>query len=129
MWRKYIGWNGEIHSIREWSEITGLRREVIYRRLNSGLSMDKVFEKSNSTGTVRESICWNCKNSVPNGKYGCSWSRCFKPVIGWKAIDAPIIINDYSKNLKERKVKSYCVCECPQFIMDVREKKAKREGI
>lgn len=119
MWQKLIEWNGEIHNIKEWSDITGIRREIISYRLKSGMPLDEVFISDN-INTLRVSICWDCKNSVPNEKYGCSWSRNFEPVKGWNAIETSMVINDYSKNVKTKTIKSYCVCSCPKFIKDKR---------
>lgn len=54
------------------------------------------------------SLCWMCKNAVPDGTLGCSWSRKLKPVEGWYAktdkigtlvIACPEFINDGSKIL------------------------------
>lgn len=58
-----------------------------------------------------ESLCWTCKNA----SCGCSWSREFKPVKGWKAIAT--IINSTCKGGKVS-TPSYCVIECPEFIKD-----------
>lgn len=62
---------------------------------------------------MNQTICWNCKNSVPDpyGKHGCSWSRKFAPVEGWDAIPTYHAGND-SVYL------SYEVKSCPQFVPD-----------
>lgn len=52
-----------------------------------------------------QSICWFCKNAVPDGDYGCDWSRFFKPIEGWVV-----------KQTKRKNDRSYCVLECPEFI-------------
>ena len=36
-------------------------------------------------GNAVASLCWDCKNAVPQGGHGCSWSERFKPVPGWDA--------------------------------------------
>lgn len=38
-----IEYNGEAHTIREWSEIIGVNAGTIQKRLQDGMSLDKVF--------------------------------------------------------------------------------------
>jgi len=57
------------------------------------------------------SICWNCENAC----CGCSWSRQFKPVPGWKAIETNIKYKD------NQTTRSYIVQSCPQFKQDSTE--------
>lgn len=58
-----------------------------------------------------ETICWTCQNALG----GCSWSKTFKPVEGWKA---------ERKDIKNRTGKmttyteSYKVISCPEYIED-----------
>lgn len=52
-----------------------------------------------------ESLCFKCGNCVD----GCSWSRTFTPVDGWKA--EPNYINS-------DEAESYHVIECPQYKLD-----------
>ena len=54
-----------------------------------------------------ESLCWNCKNCFG----GCSWSKDFAPVEGWKATETYIPMNG-------EHAQSYKVIECPQYIID-----------
>lgn len=47
---KQITFNGETHTIREWSVLTGIAYEIIYGRLNAGLSADRALtEKPKKT--------------------------------------------------------------------------------
>lgn len=39
-----IEYKGEIHSVPEWSEITGIKKETIYARFYSGLTPEQIFE-------------------------------------------------------------------------------------
>lgn len=53
--------------------------------------------------------CWNCQNFAG----GCSWSRRFEPVEGWRAIEV----------IKEAKphapgYTSYKILYCPEFVHD-----------
>lgn len=57
----------------------------------------------------KESKCWDCKNCYG----GCSWSREFKPVNGWEAIETNLPSNGAYAT-------SYKVIECPEFIEDRR---------
>lgn len=65
-------------------------------------------------------ICWDCRNAVPEGKYGCSWSRKLIPVEGWVA--EPTVKMSYKVNGYKRIVNSYCVMGCPLFIPDEEKK-------
>jgi hypothetical protein len=55
---------------------------------------------------IQSTICWICKNSVPNPEngVGCSWSNHSKPVEGWVARPS------------DKYEDGYCVIECPEFI-------------
>lgn len=55
----------------------------------------------------RDTLCWNCQNAC----CGCSWSREFLPVAGWKA--EPTILSGDGNT-----VKSYNVKKCPEHIPD-----------
>ena len=46
-------------------------------------------------------LCWDCENCIG----GCSWTKDFEPVEGWKA--EPVTNSDNSD--------TYLVSECPQF--------------
>lgn len=60
-------------------------------------------------GPVGErTLCWDCERAC----CGCSWSRNFEPVVGWKA--RPV-------NIKQRGAQttgSFIVYECPGFKRD-----------
>lgn len=59
------------------------------------------------------SLCWDCANACSSG---CSWSKSFKPVDGWKADRHDIKISSgYNGGLIESYDESYMVYECPQF--------------
>ena len=55
-------------------------------------------------------MCWWCKNAVPDDKgyTGCNWSRDFKPVEGWEAVEV-------IKNANEQAVETYRVLKCPEY--------------
>ena len=55
-------------------------------------------------------LCWDCKNAV----LGCSWSRDFVPVEGWKAVPTKVYGGE------ERVTDSFNVLECPEFVPDER---------
>lgn len=57
----------------------------------------------------KETKCWTCQNCYG----GCSWSREFEPVKGWKAIETNIPANG-------EMAASYKVIECPEYIPDRR---------
>ena len=59
-------------------------------------------------------ICWDCQKATG----GCSWSRGFEPVEGWKAV--PTKAYGKSTSEKERWIDSFDVYECPEFVLDER---------
>lgn len=67
----------------------------------------------------KETICINCKNAVPNPEtgVGCSWSICFKPVIGWEAESTTILGMELQDGSFEE-IQSYNVVSCPKFVSD-----------
>ena len=54
-----------------------------------------------------QSLCWNCKNCFG----GCSWSKSFEPVEGWRAERTTI---EYFNT----KTPSFLVRDCPLFAVD-----------
>lgn len=68
----------------------------------------------------KETICFNCINSVPNPKTGagCSWSREYKPVDGWVAKKTMIINRALAENDEDYMIPSYRVDACPMFDSD-----------
>lgn len=56
-----------------------------------------------------EQPCYTCKKATG----GCSWSRWFKPVKGWKA--KPTVIHHGHYHGKERTLDSYAIIECPEY--------------
>lgn len=57
------------------------------------------------------SLCWDCKNAVPGGEHGCSWSESFEPVPGWDDRRKDVLTGAK----KDRMAESYFVYECPRF--------------
>lgn len=59
-----------------------------------------------------EQPCWHCAKATG----GCSWSRSFKPVDGWKA-KKTIIMNGIEIIDKQPRIcHSYKIESCPEFI-------------
>lgn len=58
-----------------------------------------------------DTLCWGCKNAVPHGSYGCSWSESFEPVPGWDARRKDVLTGAK----KDRMAESYFVYDCPGF--------------
>lgn len=73
------------------------RRSIRRVLLDFGLVKDR-------PGNSDRSICWECKNAL----LGCSWSKRFEPVTGWKATR----FNNDNGEI------SYVVQKCPEFIPD-----------
>ena len=57
-------------------------------------------------------LCWWCAHAVPDGVYGCSWSKNLEPVEGWTA-----------RPSSNGGVKTWSVEDCPQFLQDSKDTK------
>lgn len=80
----------------------------------------KPQKKSKRLGkTLKEAtLCWGCRNAVPEGRYGCNWSRRLKPVSGWHAVP-----NKVYRGAEVGDIISWNVRECPEFIPDPEDPK------
>ena len=60
-------------------------------------------------------LCWFCRNAVPSERTGtgCSWSRSFRPVPGWKA--KRCLVRMCKAGEAPRFSPSYDVRKCPEF--------------
>lgn len=58
---------------------------------------------------TKDSLCWDCQKAC----CGCSWSRSFEPVKGWKAKETKKLYNGEESS-------GYKVIECPEFVPDVK---------
>lgn len=69
---------------------------------------------------AKDTLCWRCGNACG----GCSWSREFEPVKGWKAkatlLGRTRTAGGKNKYVKER---SYTVKHCPEFVPDGRSER------
>jgi len=88
--------------------LSHLTREEIAEKL--GLSYANVVaicrEYNIDVAISREdTLCWKCSNAYS----GCSWSKNFKPVEGWKAKKTTVNLGDRGNE------ESYMVYECPMF--------------
>ena len=72
--------------------------------------------KQNERGRLPNSpqLCWTCVNSVPDEMrgIGCPWSKCGKPVKGWKATPTTIKLDP------GRVMESYDIRECPLYAKE-----------
>lgn len=64
-----------------------------------------------------DSLCWECRNAVPNLEKlcGCSWSLFFIPVEGWDAEPTRINNGNRTDNQALPPSRSYHVFSCPYF--------------
>lgn len=64
----------------------------------------------------RMTLCWYCRNAVPNPETGagCAWSkRPHEPVKGWEAERRDLYVENKSSGYKP--AESYRVLACPEF--------------
>ena len=67
---------------------------------------------------VGGTLCWHCRNAVPNPETGagCSWSRKeHAPVPGWTAERRDVQIQKDSRRRVNGDLESYRVLACPEF--------------
>ena len=72
--------------------------------------------KTNERASKPETLCFRCGNSCG----GCSWSKDFVPVEGWKA-EPTLMYVDYTPSGQPKvlhEVESFFVTECPKFVSD-----------
>lgn len=111
----------ELVALREMAE-AGFTIEDIAKELKRGESSIRHMADKRKLTIARNpsesgTLCWRCKNAVPNPATGagCDWSRSFKPVSGWDAEERPL------KNPDCGAVQSFFVKSCPNF--DAEEKR------
>lgn len=63
------------------------------------------MEARENKGDGRGQLCWMCKMATG----GCSWSKSYKPIPGWKA--KATIVKD-----SEGDFSSYRIISCPEFV-------------
>jgi hypothetical protein len=105
---KLIGHKGEFHNMTQWAEKLGMCSKTLSTKLKSGLTLGEIIQQVEEANEEKDnSLCWGCKNAVPtkDGKYGCCWSRHFKPVKGWEVET-------------QKDILGYTVLQCPKFIID-----------
>lgn len=59
--------------------------------------------------TLKEQLCWTCKNAVPEEGHGCSWSRSYKPVEGV----------EYKEHARLDGSIGRRIVKCPEYIAEV----------
>lgn len=114
-----IPFNGQLHSVEEWSEILGIAPNTIRERINRGLTASQCLSverlKKRGGNYKNPTLCWDCANACG----GCSWSsREAQPVDGWDA--TPTKVNMTIEHNQPRSVDSYIVHSCPQFVRDAK---------
>jgi hypothetical protein len=72
---RYITWNGETKPISEWSEITGVNRSTIYKRLNRGMSVEDALTKP-PVGTADHSHDWQESFDADGNHIGWQCTIC-----------------------------------------------------
>lgn len=99
--------------------ITGYDLERFHDYYTDRMNEFKKHGRKNDNKCLGGSICWNCKNSVPNseGTTGCEWSLELTPVPGWEAIEGTISTSyrDSTGKLHYKKMPTYRVIQCPRF--------------
>ncbi len=78
-------------NVRSWRRATS-------RQINS--VNDKMVAPKKTHGTQ---LCWYCKKAAA----GCSWSKNFTPINGWKAEKTTV-----------NGIDTYAISDCPEFVHD-----------
>lgn len=112
-----LEWQNQSHNIRQWCKILNLEYAMILSRYRKGCRPPELFRLKKPVKTGTPTLCWSCKNAVPDGTFGCKWSEELMPVEGWTATKT-ILNNFYPANSKKKYMISYCISGCPQYIQD-----------
>ena len=92
-----------------------------HRHFDEALEIaEEAKKKAKTSKKIGTTICWECDNCYG----GCSWSRSFKPVEGWQAVENHTTVKN-GKYIEERT--SYTVLKCPEFTRD--RPRRKKSGI
>lgn len=95
---------GRVLGVRPEKVEPGCLENIGDRRISKLTEQEAVIAKALAEARTKgRQICWDCRNAVPEGKYGCEWSRHFKPVPGWIAEETGL---------------GYRIASCPKFIRD-----------
>lgn len=78
------------------------------------------FDGRSTSDMTSDQPCWDCKKALG----GCSWSRDFTPVKGWKATPTKKAGN-YHRGGQYPPMKSYRITYCPEFEP---EERSENEG-
>lgn len=109
-----LEYGGESHTIKEWSEITGLDPSRIRARVDAGWPPERIlspvpkkYARKKTAHHTKTSLCWQCKNAVPNHLkgIGCEWSIDYHPVPGWTIKNSPC---DGKEGIR--------VLDCPKYV-------------
>lgn len=86
-------------------------RERAKRKREKEFNEKRIDRKKGRKEPERATLCWRCQNAI----CGCSWSRDFIPVEGWKAKPTKIRCEKGNRDMD-----SFLVIECPEFVADER---------
>ena len=69
------------------------------------------FDGRSTSDMTSDQPCWDCKKALG----GCSWSRDFTPVAGWRATPTYKAGNTDGRGNRLPPMKSYRITYCPEF--------------
>ena len=80
-----------------------------HHKKNRGVGKPKKRTSSGYKKIKPDQLCWSCQNACG----GCSWSKSFTPVKGWKATPTKIKVAPEMPYCD-----SYLITACPEYIKD-----------
>lgn len=96
-------------------EKTGYTRDTVLRMVMRIHGRQFAYPGKKKSGRLSTTICWDCAKAC----CGCSWSRFYIPVEGWKA--TPTVIRNIQTtdvDSIQSSITSYKVIFCPEFEPD-----------
>lgn len=93
---------------QECADLLGVQRDWFYTLAGRGGHKDGKLVITKGNRKSGETRCWSCRRAI----FGCSWSRDFRPVEGWRAI--PTKLCGFGTKA-ETGIQSYLVLDCPEY--------------
>jgi hypothetical protein len=94
---RFITWNGETHTITEWSRKTGIHHNTITERFNKGWQLDQVFSPIKQLDLSGLSLGMNASLAFRSGKRMCSKCRKYLPLENY-LVGSPYCCNSCIKS-------------------------------
>lgn len=117
-----------IENAAKLAEALDMPLELIYEERTQGRRKHSQVDPVKHSQKIKQgrSLCWSCRNAVPDGKYGCPWSMDKTPVEGWVADKH--VQKGYEAWGNPGLHITYKVLACPMFVPDPPKKNERKKS-